>query len=343
MSHIDAQRLLAPISPESPCGVNLEYDALAMELERVAQGKPEQQFGDTIVAAEEPDWRQVQKLCLELLTRAKDLRFATRLARAVLRTDGLEEFRNCLVVIQGYLETYWDSVHPQLDPSDDNDPMLRVNIISPLADRDTTLESIERAELVTAQGIGRFCYRDVLVAEGERQPVAGQPVPDKGLIDAALMGCDLDRLQAQATALDEAIGAVRAIETALTDRVGAAQSCSLDSLLKKLREVAKVVQSGLARRGVGSVSDESPAEAGAPAAAGGGFNGAVQNRQDVIKAIDRILDYYGAHEPSSPIPLLLKGAKRMATMTFLEIVHDVTPEGLQQLKSIAGIKEESAG
>ena len=112
------------------------------------------------------------------------------------------------------------------------------------------------------QGIGRFCYRDVLVAEGERQPVAGQPAPDKGLIDAALMGCDLDRLQAQATALDEAIGAARAIETALTDRVGAAQSCSLDNLLKKLREVAKVVQSGLARRGVGSAPDDAPQEAG---------------------------------------------------------------------------------
>ena len=37
-------------------------------------GKPEQQYGDTIVAAEGPDWKEVQAQSLVLLERSRDLR-----------------------------------------------------------------------------------------------------------------------------------------------------------------------------------------------------------------------------------------------------------------------------
>jgi len=56
MSAIDVESLAAEISPDAPCGANLEYDAALSELERIAQGKPEQQMGDTVIAAEEPDF-----------------------------------------------------------------------------------------------------------------------------------------------------------------------------------------------------------------------------------------------------------------------------------------------
>ena len=98
------------------------------------------------------------------------------------------------------------------------------------------------------------------------------------------------------------------------------------------------------KRGVG-VEEEESTEDGAPAADGapaGTISGAVNNRRDVISALEKVCDYYDTHEPSSPIPLLLKGAKRLASMSFLEIVNDVTPEGLQQLKSIAGISDEDS-
>ena len=48
----DLERLLEPISEDQPCGPDLEYDAEFGEMDRAAQPKPEQQFGDTLVAAE---------------------------------------------------------------------------------------------------------------------------------------------------------------------------------------------------------------------------------------------------------------------------------------------------
>jgi type VI secretion system protein ImpA len=59
-----------------------------------------------------------------------------------------------------------------------------------------------------------------------------------------------------------------------------------------------------------------------------------------MKALDRICDFYAKSEPSSPVPLLLKRAQRMAGMNFLEIINDMTPEALPQVNLVAGIKPE---
>ena len=58
---LDLESLLQPIDESAPSGPDLEYDADFQELERLSQGKAEQQFGDTIIPAEEPEWRDVAK------------------------------------------------------------------------------------------------------------------------------------------------------------------------------------------------------------------------------------------------------------------------------------------
>src|SRR5215208_6225341 len=88
MTAFDVEALLAPVSAENPCGENLEYDADYVVMEQAAMGKPEQQFGTTVIPAEEPDWREVQTQALTLLPKSKDLRIGVYLTRAAARTDG---------------------------------------------------------------------------------------------------------------------------------------------------------------------------------------------------------------------------------------------------------------
>jgi type VI secretion system protein ImpA len=59
-----------------------------------------------------------------------------------------------------------------------------------------------------------------------------------------------------------------------------------------------------------------------------------------MKALDRICEFYAKTEPSSPVPLLLKRAQRMAGMNFLEIINDLTPDSIHQVNLVAGIKPE---
>jgi type VI secretion system protein ImpA len=81
---------------------------------------------------------------------------------------------------------------------------------------------------------------------------------------------------------------------------------------------------------------------GAPRAAGGAArqSGEIESREDVIRVLDKCCDYYKRYEPSSPIPLLLQRAKRLVSKDFLELVQDLAPGGVSEVKSIGGLPDE---
>jgi type VI secretion system protein ImpA len=86
MGQLDLEALLRPVSHVAPCGDNLEYDSEFRELERAAEPTPEHAIGNTVVAAELPDWQAVLRRAAGLFDRTKDLRVAMRLAKALLMT-----------------------------------------------------------------------------------------------------------------------------------------------------------------------------------------------------------------------------------------------------------------
>jgi type VI secretion system protein ImpA len=358
MSVIDVQKFLEPVTADSPSGENLEYDPSYTEMERAALGKAEQQFGDTVIAAEEPDWRELKTHAEELLGRTRDLRVALHFARSLLHTSGIQGFADGLAILQGLVERYWDSVHPQLDPDDGNDPVIRVNTIAALCDPSSTLREVRDAILVRSRGIGNFSYRDVLMAQGELPPPTGGTKPEMSNIDGAFADCSLDELQATADAVKESLAATEGIENYITDQVGTSNAPSLSDLSDMLRSMARLLKDRLTNRGVSdappaedeaeaelaenpqeqngaATGAQTPAERAAPAR----LTGEINSREDVIRAIDKICDYYKRYEPSSPVPLFLNRAKRLASKSFLEILRDMTPEALSQALAIGGIAD----
>ena len=79
-------------------------------------------------------------------------------------------------------------------------------------------------------------------------------------------------------------------------------------------------------------SDPVPQKA-VPEHAGGAPHG-INNHQDVIRQLDVICAYYERHEPGSPVPLLLKRARDLVDKSFLEIVEDLAPDSVNQIKHI---------
>lgn len=339
MSAIDPERLLQEIDAEQPCGENLEYDAAFTEMEQASQGKAEQVMGDSVVPAEEPDWKKVRNNALELFGRTKDLRVALYLARSAVGTGGLVDLSRGLSVIQGLIDQHWDRVHPELDPDDDNDPTMRVNVIAALCDGDTLLREVRETPMVSSRAMGRFSLRDFQIATGQLSPREGTDPPDVASIDAAFMDCELEELQATTDAVDASVESVAAIEVSLTEKVGAAQAADLSDLGGVLKEIRQVLGERLERRGVVGA-----AEGGAEMAAGGEtaapaaqrLAGEVTSREDVVRALDKCCDYFVRNEPSSPVPLLLQRAKRLVSANFMEIIRDLAPDGVDQAEAIRG-------
>jgi len=347
MGVVDLEALLSPVSTDAPCGEDLEYDAAFGEMERAAQGKPEQQYGDTVIPAEEPNWGELKRKTTELLGRTKDLRVAVHLGRALLRTDGLRGLADGLEFLLGLLERYWDGVHPQLDPDDEYDPTLRVNTIATLCDPEAVLRGVREAPLVSSPALGRYSLRDVQLATGALAAPEGVTPPGVGAVDAAFLGCDLEDLQGTAEAVRRSLAALSAVESVLTERVGVARSVDLSALAEVLRAAGQVLDDRLARRGAraaGGDEGEPPADAGARTVAPTGranpgsapVTGEVQSREDVVHLLDKVCDYFRRNEPSSPVPLLLERAKRLVSKSFLEIVRDLAPDGVAQVETIRG-------
>jgi type VI secretion system protein ImpA len=112
-----------------------------------------------------------------------------------------------------------------------------------------------------------------------------------------------------------------------------------------------VISDQLSRRGVGEAAPPVDVAAGAESPAGGepassgaapapAPPGEIHSREDVIRALDKACEYYNRHEPSSPIPLLLQRAKRLVSKSFMEIVKDLTPDGLTQIQNLSGVEGE---
>lgn len=343
MVAVGVEAFLKDISAENPCGNNLEYDPDYLELMRVAQGTPERQMGSTVIPAEEPNWRDVRDRCAKILGRTKDLTVAIKMCEALLRLEGLPGLCTGLGVIGGLVDQRWDGVHPRLDPDDGNDPTARITILGSLTDPAQFVSRV-RALPLTNSLAGKFGLREIAWSKGHGSPPAGTEAPKPEMIEAAFHDTPQDELRSTLRAAEETIGVLKAMDARLTAHVGAGQGIDFDPILKVLGEVAMEARNHLPAE---------PGSAADPAAAGGNgrggaplpgrpLTGDIRSLDDVRSAIDRICNYYEQVEPSSPIPLLLRRAERLVGKSFLEIMKDVSPDGVKQVESLAGIEAQSS-
>ena len=357
MAAIDTETLFQEISNERPCGEDLEYDPAFIELEAISKGKAEQQIGDTIIEAECADWPQVKKQSLELLSRTKDIRVLIFLIRSILYTDDLTDFKDSLALLKRLLQHYWQQIYPQLD-EEDNDPTMRINALSTLCNEEAVLHPLRMAPLVRSRMLGRFSLRDITIATGEAAPPADYEPVEKTTIDAAFMDADSDELQVTFDAVNEAIDCVNEIEGFVTDQVGVTNATSFSELTDVLKEAQQILSDQLARRDIGKDEEEPIAEAadnetpGAAAtisttscattssASSTPSNGQINSREDVIRALEKVEDYYSQHEPASPVPLLISRARKLVHMDFMEIIKNIAPDGISQVEMLCGPEDK---
>jgi type VI secretion system protein ImpA len=342
MPLIDTENLLAPIAGDEPTGTNLEYDPAFATLERIAQGKAEQQIGTTIVPGEPPDWKAVHEQAAALLGRSKDLRIVSHLVRALLHRHGFPGLSEGLAIVRGLLEKYWAPLHPRLDPDDGHDPTIHISALALLSDAQV-LSALRAVPVVQSRSFGNVSLRDIAVASGEMPAAPDAPRMEMTAVEAAFQDVTDEALESVATAITQSVEHLRKIEAAFTESAGVGGP-DVVGLTQILNQANKAVTPRLVRR-------KAAAAAAAAGTAGGegtavftngtggprvALTGDIASRDDVVRTLDKICDYYARNEPSSPLPLLLQRCKRLATMSFLEIVKEMVPEGLSQVEIIAG-------
>jgi type VI secretion system protein ImpA len=337
LSTQSVESLLSPVSEAQPSGDDLEYDPAFTALEAAAQTKAEQQFGDTVIPAVEPEWRVLIGSATDLLGLSKDVRIAVLALRAATRTQGIAGFSLGLTLLLELLERFWDTIHPQLDADDDNDPTMRLNALAPLADSSMVLRDLYDCAIGTSRTVGAIRVRDVAIASNKLAPSGNDPGYTMAQVEGALQ----DIHSAQAEVMETAIGAaalVQKLETLIEDKTGRAA----DVDLKPLRGITHVLrQACLAATGAASGEGDASGEqvTGAPVSAtssGGAIRGDINSRQDALLMLDKVITFLERTEPGNPAPLLIQRAKRLVGVSFIDIMNDLAPDALGSIQNITG-------
>lgn len=344
---MDLEGFLQPVADDSPCGPNLEYDASFLELEEAARAQPDQEFGTDDgsgvkrIEGSGPDWPLVSRLASALLLRSKDLRIAVHLLRASTHTQGFTGFADGVGLIRSLLEQYWDSLHPELDADDDDDPTMRVNALAPLVAPEAVLGDIREAWLVRTRQAGAVTVRDIEVLAGRIPARSETPLSETqitGMLSAGIAE-DPDMPSRVRNTFD----AIKAIEAFVSDKVGGAQSIDLKPIQATLYSVRQLLDRIAPQAAPASAEpSEQPGEASGIASNTVVVSrpGEIRTREDVVTTLEKMCEYLSRTEPSNPVQLVLRRAQRMMSMNFLELLNDLAPDGLSQAEKIVGAKLE---
>jgi len=336
---MNVEALLAEAPQAPPCGPNLEHDAAFLEFEIASRGKAEQQFGTTVVAAEEPPWPVLITRGTALLARSKDLRVASVLVRALVRTEGYAGLLPGLRLVHGLLDRYWGCVHPQLDADDGDDPTMRLNALAPLAHPLVLVRDLRAAPFARSRQHGQLLVRDLEAPPGKAPANAAGAALSPAQIDAILVGAAAEDAATLARAA-ETLAVAKALVALLDDKVGSQRTPDFKPLLA----VVQAVEQACARFQPAVVAVEAApadeADSGAavplPPPSSTAADGEIRSREDALRAIDKVVQYLERNEPTNPAPLLLRRGRRFMTMSFVDIVKEIAPDSVAKIDVIAG-------
>jgi type VI secretion system protein ImpA len=337
---LDLEALLQPIEAATPSGSDLRYAPEYADLERVMAGKAERALGEAVVPAEPPDWRATLDKGVALFGKTKDLRVAIAMTRALLELHGFAGLAEGVTLIDKMVQTFWDTLHPQLDADDANDPTARVNAMSELTRREV-IQALRAAPLVVSRVFGVVNLKAIdLAARGAPSAGAAATAP-MASIEGAFQEVPLPVLAETTAAVTRCVDATRALAEKWAERLPASGP-DFTELRRVLGQAQQTLKVPLEQRQPqdGASGDANGAET-LPAAGKEGEGrtsapGRVQSREDVLRAIDAICAYYAKYEPSSPVPLLLQRSKRLVTMSFMDILKDMLPDSVQAVEKITG-------
>jgi len=332
MTVISVEELLTPLSEDQACGPDLAYDPAFVALETAALGTPERQSGEAIVAAEPPNWIEVFDAALELARRTRDLRLAVLLVRAGARTQGLAGYAAGLALVAQLLEKYWDAVHPRLDEADGGDATMRLNALASLCSMNGGLDDLRVCYLVAAGHPLTVRLIELTLSKAELLPSETRPTP-------AGIGKALQDATATDAALPERLKAVheaaKSIERCLSQCVGI-DGPDLKPLLNITQALALAAAAAQGATNGAQVTTDASDFAIEQGAA---VPGSIRTREDVMRTLGSVCEWIERNEPSNPAPLLIRRAQRLMSLSFLDLVRDLAPEGLPQLERIAGISD----
>lgn len=323
---LDVEALLAPVPGDDPVGADLSYDAVRQEIESAFERSISDDGGDG-----EVDWRNVIDLITAQSERTKDVWLAVYLCRAGARSGQAETVEAGAQCLAGLFERYWEQVHPQLEEYGLQGRKAPCESLTRLAE---FLNPLRRMVLVSHPRLGEYSGADF---ERFREGAEGED--GYGMFRAALQDLGPEPLELALARIAGIEEGIRRADAVLTAEAGNETGTNFTPAYEVLASMRRAV----AHFSPTSAAEPEPAGDDGYAAgdsisgepeSGGRMAGRIGSREDVLRAMDMIAEYYRLREPASPVPLALARARSWVNADFLSILEDIAPAGMEDVRRV---------
>lgn len=341
-----------PISATEVAGVDIEYDTRFLDLQGLAEGKPEQQYGDVIIEAQAPEWTAVEKLSSQLLSETKDLRVFCLYTQALTARYGLQGFKTGCETILINLEKYWYDLFPKLvDEDGEEDAYYRINALSLLASDVGIIKQVYDAYLLT-NGLSNtaITVRQAVNLLLDTAPIDYPGGRERLILDIRV---NADNNKLELVSIKESLEYLTQIETLYQQHLPHEQTPDFNALKKPLSTILSFTNQDSINPADTSASDnfESIVTSSettptiptaqvtntAPVANSDAWRKIhLQERKDVELVLEKVCLYFEEYEPSHPAPLFIRRIQRLMNMDFYDIIKDINPDGLDALEVLIG-------
>ncbi|OOG55643.1 type VI secretion system protein TssA [Rhodanobacter sp. C03] len=358
---IDITELLAPISPDRPCGEDVSFSDV---YDRVREARraddPNLRQGEWQTDLKIADWRLVTRLASDVLTKqSKDLQMAVWLGEALISMEGLAGAAQSFELLNGLLENQWEGLFPELDGDDPEERAAKLawfNIYASDALRKVPLTS-------SAKPMTLLSWQDS--REVDNLARQNQEAHKAALDEGRLSGDAFDKAMLESTGevvlrmleqADAALATFDVFKRIADTRLGRAAPslAAVEDALKRIRQlVGKAAQAkGVGGSAAADAGDDQLAAsplASMPAGmtAGGGLTldlsgNSAASKEAALRAISDIAVFFRRTEPHNPVAYMLEKAVAWANTPLdawlSEVVRDSTV--LASIRDRVGIPGE---
>jgi type VI secretion system protein ImpA len=282
----------------------------------------------------------VRELALKTLAETtKDLEVAAWLTEAMVRAHGLPGLTAGAQIMAGLAERYWDGLFPL---PDDYGMETRVSPVTGLNGRDGNGSLIQPINMIVlfnrpdGAPVAYYQYRQseqlsTLDAERRQARIEGGAIPFD-VLEREARAAGAVRFAALVSDAREARDAWQAMANTIDAKAGAdgPSTTAVRDLLSGIVEVAAHFAPAEAAAG-GAASDVEGARGEAAAGVGSlsrvaATAGQVASREDALRALGDIANFFRRTEPHSPLSYTLDEAVRRGRMTWPELLAEVVAD-----------------
>ena len=332
-----------PIAGAMPAGENLEYDPRMAELEEKMAGQPERAMGDSVIPAEPPDYRKIEKAAVALMQESRDLRIVVIWTISRLANSGVNGLLEGLKVIAALSENMWDDLLPVPDDGDVQERISALTRLSPApgsfdADRSVPRLLLE-VPLTDSPQLGMYGLREVNEAP-EGSDAART-------IHAALRDTPEEKKTLLLHNLEESLNLLKQIRDVYASHNQGTPDFSVLSDMLKQMQIFLTVQSAVSTASLqetvrtgsddvekyGSAIQNALAPQNIPVFSSAGPDAQV-GRSQMVQLMHQVSDWFRKNEPSSPVPYFLQRAIRSVGVSYIDLVADIDPSSMERVLNV---------